>query len=113
MKKFLLLVMSVLLLSSIAVQTISAATVAFVKTKAGNYDNVTLQGKITAQVDDDEYILADGTGSIKIELEDQAEYALRSTGRRVVGAQVSVTGVVDKDYDDPTTVKVFKIRIIG
>lgn len=114
MKKFLLTVLSVLVLSSLTAQTASQVTVAFIKTKARHYDTVILQGKITAQVDDDEFILADDTGSIKIDLEDQAEYELRGAGQNIQGAVVRVYGSVDKDdWDDPAKVKVMKIRVVS
>lgn len=71
-----------------------------------------MQGKITRQIDDDEFILADNTGSIIIELEDQAEHAMYQHNLR--GATVRVFGMVDKDdWDDPVRVKVLKIRVIG
>ncbi len=115
MKKFMLIalicafVTGELLMAQNAQQT---STVSYVKSKGRHYDNVVLQGKVTRQIDDDEYILADNTGSIIIELEDQAEYAVY--GHNLRGATVRVFGVVDKDdWDDPIKVKVLKIRVMS
>lgn len=113
MKKFFLLTFAMCVLANMTAQNIGTTTVAFVKSTANNGDNITMKGKITAQIDDDEYIFADKTGSIKLELEDEAEYSLRSAGKIVIGANVELSGIVDKERGDKTKIKVFEIHIIS
>ncbi|MGL4524489.1 MAG: NirD/YgiW/YdeI family stress tolerance protein [Spirochaetia bacterium] len=84
----------------------------YIKTKAQHYENVIVQGQISRQIDDDEYILSDESGSIKIELEEQAEYSVM--GQSLKGATVRIFAMVDKDdWYDPAELKVFKIRVIS
>lgn len=112
MKKLVFIAMCVFAGINLTAQNAQQTTVSVVKSKARHYDNVILQGKITRQIDEDEFILADNTGSIIIELEDQAEYAVYQQNLR--GATVRVYGVVDKDdWDDPVKLKVLKIRVVS
>ena len=113
MKKFILMAVCALFsIGLLSAQNAQQTTVSYVKSKAGHYENVILQGKITRQIDDDEFILADNTGSIIIELDDAAEHAMYQHNLR--GATVRVYGVVDKDdWDDPVKVKVLKIRVVS
>lgn len=113
MKRLVLVALCALFAMNVTAQKVNQVAVAFVKSKAKHYDTVILQGKITRQVDDDEFILADNTGSIIIELEDEAEHAAYLMGP-LQGATVRVFGVVDKDdWDDPVKVNVMKIRVVS
>lgn len=111
MRKFILMAVCIWPAGLLSAQDAQQTTVSYVKSKAKHYDNVILQGKITRQIDD-EFILADNTGSIVIELEDQAEHAMYQYN--LGGATVRVYGVVDKDHQwDNVEVKVLKIQVVG
>ncbi|WGE42573.1 YgiW/YdeI family stress tolerance OB fold protein [Actinobacillus equuli] len=72
--------------------TASIVTVAQAKS---SYDDsrVTLEGKILRQVDNDEYIFADSTGDIKVEIDDHVWNGLNVTP----SDKIRIQGKLDKE----------------
>lgn len=68
---------------------------------------VTLEGKITGRAgdDDDEFWIADSTGRIRINIDDEDDYG------RLTGKTVRITGEVDRD-DRHTEIDVDHLRIM-
>ncbi|MDE8035717.1 YgiW/YdeI family stress tolerance OB fold protein [Actinobacillus equuli subsp. equuli] len=71
---------------------VSVVTVAQAKS---SYDDsrVTLEGKILRQVDNDEYIFADSTGDIKVEIDDHVWNGLNVTP----SDKIRIQGKLDKE----------------
>ncbi|MGL4524488.1 MAG: NirD/YgiW/YdeI family stress tolerance protein [Spirochaetia bacterium] len=110
MKKFVVLLIFSLSMTLVGQPTAKEVKINYVKTKSSGYDAVIIEGKVVQQIDSDEFILQDETGSIKMELEGALEYEYR-TG--LVGATIRVYAIVDKDGPwDNAELKAMKIRII-
>ncbi len=110
MKYFSILVLSLVSVALFA-QGAKQVDINYVQSKAAPYESIILQGDLTHQLDWDEFILTDGTGSVKLELEGPAKYEM---SQNLLGANVRVYGVVDKDHQwDRAEVKALKIRVMG
>lgn len=112
MKKLLSLT-TLLVLSSTAVagfngNSADAPKMTVAKALKIKQDNAPVQisGKILRQVDNDEFIFGDGTGQIKIDVEDHAWNGLN------VGANETITifGTVDHESFEPNTIDVYRVQ---
>lgn len=72
--------------------------------KAENYSNVTLKGKIIAQVDDKRYLFQDKTGTIELKADNKKQKNLQVSDSQ----QVLVYGKVDR-YGKKTEIEVKSI----
>ncbi|WGE69654.1 YgiW/YdeI family stress tolerance OB fold protein [Actinobacillus equuli subsp. haemolyticus] len=72
----------------------TASIVTVAQAKSSHDDSrVTLEGKILRQVDNDEYIFADSTGDIKIEIDDHVWNGLNVTP----SDKIRIQGKLDKE----------------
>lgn len=111
MKRFSALLSLLFIAAALFAQEAKEVDVKYVQNQAGPYESIILQGNLTHQLDWDEFILSDGTGSVKVELEGPAKYEM---SQNLMGATVRVYGVVDKDHQwDNAEVKALKIRVVG
>ncbi len=76
-----------------------------------NRDNVIVEGQITKQIDSDEYILTDTTGSIQIELDDDL-LRLQNITFPPLNSKVKIMGIVDKELLESTTIEVTQIKFL-
>jgi uncharacterized protein (TIGR00156 family) len=72
---------------------------------------VTLRGNIKKQLENDEFIFADKTGEIKIEVSDNILAEMSEANIENTTA-IIVTGKLDKESFKKDTIDVFKIEII-
>ena len=111
MKRFSSLFSLLFVAAALFAQEAKQVDVKYVQSQAGPYESIILQGNLTHQIDWDEFILSDGTGSVKVELEGPAKYEM---SQNLAGATVRVYGVVDKEHQwDNAEVKALKIRVVG
>jgi len=97
----------VLITCSLAAGNVLARDVSTVKQAKAMRDNarVTLEGKITGRAgDDDRYWLQDGTGKVRVDIDDDDD-------RRLVGKRVRVIVEVDKN-DGRTEIDVDRLRVL-
>lgn len=114
MKQISVLMILLFVTGALFAQEAKQVNVKYVQNQAGPYENVILQGNITHQLDGDEFILSDSTGSVKVELEGPAKRQYYKVGQDLMGATVRVYGLVDKDHQwDNAEVKVLKMRIVS
>lgn len=112
MKKFFVMMIMAMVGASVFAQSVKQVTVGYAQSKASSYESVILEGKITAQIDHDEFILSDKSGSIKLELEGPSAY--QALSQNMIGKMVRVYGVVDKDHQwDNAEIKALKIRLVS
>ncbi len=69
---------------------------------------VTLTGYIVRQIDDDDYIFQDSTGSIRVEIDDDDWRGIRANPQ----TKLTITGEIDRD-DGRNTVDVDYVRLAG
>lgn len=97
---------------ALSAQEAKQVSVSYVQDKAGPYETIILEGEIMHQIDHDEFILTDKTGSVKIGLKGLSAYEALSMG--IVGKTVRVYGVVDRYHQwDNAEIRALKIRVVG
>lgn len=74
--------------------------------KAADHTMVQLTGKIVRQIDGDEFIFRDGSGEIKIDVEDEAWQGQNVTANDTI----TIYGTVDNDAFEKATVEVFRVK---
>lgn len=90
-------------------QIVKSATVNYIKDSAPHFSDVIIEGQLTHQLSDREFIFTDSTGNIKVELTGEAEYSL--DGNILLGSTVRALGVVKKRLWGDTVVEIFKLKI--
>jgi uncharacterized protein (TIGR00156 family) len=82
----------------------AVSTVKDVLEKARDDDRVTVRGRIVRKLDDERYTLADATGEIRIEVDDDT-----GAERLPLDAQVEVQGEVDREGNKAVEIDVERI----
>lgn len=90
---------------------IRRATVAEIQSGVLHFTNVVVDGQLTHQFDDRQFILSDSTGSIPIELTDNSEYNL--LGEIALGADVRVLGVVKHRLWGDLVLEVVRMKVLS
>ena len=77
--------------------------------KSGTDDQyATLEGSIVRHIRSDHYVFADKTGEINVEIKRKYMPAAKIDDK----TRVSITGKLDKDWNDPIELEVKEVRIL-
>lgn len=88
--------------------SIRASTVAEILKNPVDDQRVTLRGKIIRQVGDDKYIFTDGTGEIRVDI-DQREFPQQPINENTT---IEVFGEVDTEFMQSAEIDIKSIRIV-
>lgn len=91
-------------------QIVRAVTVDQAKKDVAHFSTIILEGQLTHQIGDRDFVLTDASGSIKIELTDETEYYV--DGEILLGSTVRVLGVVKKRLWDDTVIEGVKLKVV-
>ena len=86
----------------------SVTTVAEVLKNGFDEQRVTLRGQIVRRIQGDKYVFADGTGQIRVDI-DEEEWPNEPVNDKTT---VEITGKVDIDYGERTEIDVKVLRIV-
>ncbi len=91
-------------------QIVKSVTVEQAKSDVAHFSTIIIEGQLTHQIGDREFVLTDSSGSIKLELTGETEYS--ADGEILLGATVRVLGVVKKRLWDDTVIEGVKLKVI-
>lgn len=89
-------------------QAVPATTVQQLLKNGKDDQYATLEGNIVRHIRSDHYIFADKTGQMNVEIKQKYMPAAKIDEK----TRVSITGKVDKDWNDPIELEVKEIRIL-
>ena len=92
-------------------QIVKSVTVEQAKKDVAHFSTIIIEGQLTHQIGDREFVLTDSTGSIKLELTGETEYY--ADGEILLGSTVRVLGVVKKRVWDDTVIEGVKLKVLN
>lgn len=92
-------------------QIVKSVTVEQAKKDVAHFSTIIIEGQMTHQIGDRDFVLTDSTGSIKLELTGETEYY--ADGEILLGSTVRVLGVVKKRLWDDTVIEGVKLKVVN
>ncbi len=92
-------------------QIVKSVTVEQAKKDVAHFSTIIVEGQLTHQIGDRDFVLTDSTGSIKLELTSETEYY--ADGEILLGSTVRVLGVVKKRLWDDTVIEGVKLKVVN